>query len=556
MGILGFVLLLLSITFVVTDLRIFVEWEIFRGYIYSFVFLVLVDWIRLSFGGLVLLISGIVMIYSGDYIGGDRNLFRFLITLILFVLSIILMIYSPNLIRILLGWDGLGLVSYCLVIYYQNMKSLNSGLLTILSNRVGDVAILIRISWLFNFGDWRFIYLSYVMKDQLLLVLSLVILASLTKRAQIPFSAWLPAAMAAPTPISALVHSSTLVTAGVYLIIRFNELLGVNKVLFYLSVGTLFMSGLGANFEMDLKRIIALSTLRQLGVMILSLSLGFIELAYFHLLMHALFKSLLFLCAGVYIHGNSDRQDIRSLGGILESTPLTSFYFLGCSFALCGFPFMSGYYSKDIILELFFGGDLNIVIFGVVVLATIFTITYSFRLFRVLVLRAGFQTRGVLRGSETINYLGPISVLFILAVVRGSFIGWFFMPNFLINLSFFLKVFILCFTIWYVINLIVYIFSDRFLKKLILRGSGVLLKLYYSTFWWLANISVKWSFLLKMGERLIRILDQGWTERLGPQGIFIKVSSMSRYGDGVTFLNFRSLIYRYLIFLIFIFLII
>jgi NADH-ubiquinone oxidoreductase chain 5 len=261
------------------------------------------------------------------------------------------------------------------------------------------------------------------MRDHLLLVLSLVILASLTKRAQIPFSAWLPAAIAAPTPISALVHSSTLVTAGVYLIIRFNELLGINKVLFYLSVGTLFISGLGANFEMDLKRIIALSTLRQLGVIILSLSLGFIELAYFHLLMHALFKSLLFLCAGVYIHGNSDRQDIRSLGGILESTPLTSFYFLGCSFALCGFPFISGYYSKDIILELFFGGDINIIIFVVVVLATIFTITYSFRLFRVLVLKVGFQTRGILMGSETINYLGPISVLFMLAVVRGSFIG-------------------------------------------------------------------------------------------------------------------------------------
>jgi len=189
-------------------------------------------------------------------------------------------------------------------------------------------------------------------KSELFFVLGLAILAALTKRAQIPFSAWLPAAMAAPTPISALVHSSTLVTAGVYLMIRFRELLGVNRVLYYLSVGTIFISGLGANFEMDLKRVIALSTLRQLGVIIIALSLGFLELAFFHLLIHALFKSLLFLCAGVYIHGLGDKQDVRLLRRVSERAPLTTFYFLGCSLALCGFPFISGFYSKDIILEI------------------------------------------------------------------------------------------------------------------------------------------------------------------------------------------------------------
>jgi len=257
----------------------------------------------------------------------------------------------------------------------------------------------------------------------MLLIIGFIILASLTKRAQIPFSAWLPAAMAAPTPISALVHSSTLVTAGVYLIIRFREILGVNKYLFYLSVGTIFMSGLGANLEMDLKKIIALSTLRQLGVMMMSLSLGMVELAYFHLLMHALFKSLLFLCAGVFIHGGSDKQDIRSLGGVIESTPLTSFYFIGCSFALCGFPFMSGYYSKDIILELYFISELNIIIFLLTVLATIFTITYSFRLFKILIMGVGQQTRGILIPLEVFISLGPIGVLFIFAVVRGSLMG-------------------------------------------------------------------------------------------------------------------------------------
>jgi len=134
------------------------------------------------------------------------------------------------------------------------VRSANAGMLTILSNRVGDVAILLRISWLLNYGSWRFFYLQLMGGSGLGFILIIVILAAITRSAQIPFSAWLPAAIAAPTPVSALVHSSTLVTAGVYLIIRFNFLLGINSFLFYLGALTIFMSGLGANFEMDLKK--------------------------------------------------------------------------------------------------------------------------------------------------------------------------------------------------------------------------------------------------------------------------------------------------------------
>jgi len=251
----------------------------------------------------------------------------------------------------------------------------------------------------------------------------LVVLAALTKRAQIPFSAWLPAAIAAPTPVSALVHSSTLVTAGVYLLIRFNDLLGISYFLFFLSVFTIFLSGLGANFEIDLKKIIALSTLRQLGVIIISLSLGIVELAYFHLLIHALFKSLLFLCAGVYIHGSTDIQDIRYLGGARRLAPLTSLYFMGCSLALCGFPFISGFYSKDLILESYFGSGMNIFIYIIVVLSTFFTITYSIRLFSYMLVKP--LARGGLRQpSEVVLMGGPISLLFIFAVTGGSMIRW------------------------------------------------------------------------------------------------------------------------------------
>jgi NADH-ubiquinone oxidoreductase chain 5 len=228
--------------------------------------------------------------------------------------------------------------------------------------------------------------------------------------------------MAAPTPVSALVHSSTLVTAGVYLLIRFNEILGVNYFLFFVSVLTIFMSGLGANFEIDLKKIIALSTLRQLGVIIISLSLGMVELAYFHLFTHALFKSLLFLCVGVYIHGSLDVQDIRYLGGVRLRAPLSSLYFIGCSLALCGFPFISGFYSKDLILESFFGLDINIFMFLIIGLATFFTITYRIRLFYFMVIKP--YGGGVhLFSIESLIIFLPISLIFLLAVTRGSLVG-------------------------------------------------------------------------------------------------------------------------------------
>ena len=221
------------------------------------------------------------------------------------------------------------------------------------------------------------------MREELLTLKVLVVLARMTKRAQIPFSAWLPAAMAAPTPVSALVHSSTLVTAGVYLIIRFSPALEGSKrqsMLLLLSCLTIFIAGLGANFEYDLKKIIALSTLRQLGVMLRVLSLGYPELSFFHLLRHALFKALLFICAGVVIHRVGDCQDIRYIGGLVKFMPLTISLMTVANLALCGFPFLAGFYSKDLILEVAFLRPLNSISFILYILATRFTVMYTFRL--------------------------------------------------------------------------------------------------------------------------------------------------------------------------------
>lgn len=213
----------------------------------------------------------------------------------------------------------------------------------------------------------------------------IILLAAITKRAQIPFSAWLPAAIAAPTPVSALVHSSTLVTAGVYLIIRFYPSLRefyITKFLcFYLGAITCIIARTSATFENDIKKIIALSTLRQLGIMIMALGIEQPNLAFFHLITHALFKALLFICAGSIIHVKRRNQDIRLIGEIISIRPLNMTIFNIANLSLCGIPFIAGFYSKDAIVETFFANS-NMPIFRrtVLLIRVCITAAYTTRL--------------------------------------------------------------------------------------------------------------------------------------------------------------------------------
>nr|YP_009472954.1 NADH dehydrogenase subunit 5 [Dalsira scabrata]AST10183.1 NADH dehydrogenase subunit 5 [Dalsira scabrata] len=384
---LSMILLLFGLSFLLVDYSLILDYEFFSlnsSYISMSIYF---DWMSLFFMSSVLFISSLVILFSCSYMCMDIFKFRFLYLVLFFILSMMFLIISPNLISILLGWDGLGLVSYCLVIYYQNFKSYNAGMLTVLSNRIGDVAILISISWFFSMGSWNYnYYLCYLGDNLSFWVIIFIVLAAFTSSAQIPFSSWLPAAMAAPTPVSALVHSSTLVTAGVYLLIRFSSLLYSNLHFFVMNLFllisclTMFMSGLSANFEYDLKKIIALSTLSQLGLMMSSLFMGFYIMSYYHLLVHAFFKSLMFLCAGLIIHCMSDNQDIRFMGHLINSIPITCSCFCISNLCLCGFPFLSGFYSKDMILESLSYNYFNMWIFVLYYLSIGFTIFYSFRL--------------------------------------------------------------------------------------------------------------------------------------------------------------------------------
>lgn len=524
---------------------IFMEWEIFSLNSIQVVMLIIFDWMRIRFGGFVLIISSIVIFYLTRYIAGDLNFVRFTWIVYLFVLSIILLIISPNMIRILLGWDGLGLVSYCLVIYYQNVKSANAGILTILINRVGDVAILLRISWIFNYGGWNFYYLPIIFRENELLIIEvLVVLAAITKRAQVPFSAWLPAAMAAPTPVSSLVHSSTLVTAGVYLLIRFRGLIGVRFLLLLISVFTILVSGINANLEIDLKKVIALSTLSQLGVIIITISVGLIEIAFFHILSHALFKSLLFLCAGVFIHGMGDIQDIRDLGGLRGLSPVTSLYFLVCSLSLCGFPFIAGFYSKDILVEMYIiRGGLNFLILILIILRILLTSLYSSKLIYILIVKP-LGLKKINNLAEDYLMIYPIRLLFYLAITGGSMMFWWFAPPLLIFLNIWTKLLILI--LIFILSSIVLAFINLGgLKKKILGWvvkflGGISYLPYLSTFLFIDSLII--------GKFIIKSLDHGWLEYAGGQGFINYLKILSLNVDKWNFLWLK--IYLTLFFLI------
>ena len=253
-------------------------------------------------------------------------------------------------VSLILGWDGLGVVSYLLVIFYFRFSSRNSGAITFLRNRVGDVFFIFSIALLILAPD-----MSVLGKFPIFLISFAIFICFITKSAQFPYSVWLPAAMAAPTPVSSLVHSSTLVTAGVFLFVRFNGILRdeMFNLLFLLGILTCLYAGLMALTEMDLKKVIALSTLRQLGFMMMSLGLGLIWLGFYHLLTHAIFKARLFFTRGVFIHNLKRGQDYRLSLGFGNKSPGLSSVGAVCTLCLVGFPFSVGFYTKDLILDIF-----------------------------------------------------------------------------------------------------------------------------------------------------------------------------------------------------------
>nr|YP_010546397.1 NADH dehydrogenase subunit 5 [Nerita plicata]UYI29913.1 NADH dehydrogenase subunit 5 [Nerita plicata] len=497
---------------------ILLEWEILSNSSYSITFPFIFDPISVSFSCVVCLISACVMFFTSSYMSADPFLTRFVWLVMLFVLSMNILVFVPSIISLLLGWDGLGIVSFALVIYYQNMKSLAAGMVTALANRIGDVLLLISIAICANEANWN---MMLIWESSMFPWLCLCIMVgAMTKSAQIPFSAWLPAAMAAPTPVSALVHSSTLVTAGIFILIRFYYLLAAwplfNFLALFIGTITLLMAGIGANHEHDLKKIIALSTLSQLGVMMLSLGLGAWNLTLFHLYTHALFKALLFLCAGAIIHNNSNVQDIRSFGALASQMPLTITCLNIANLALCGAPFLSGFYSKDLILETCLYNPTNCVALILIFLATGMTAAYSIRLSLVTLWQESSNLPLTQNSDEDWVVTTPIITLTLAAIAGGLALQtMFFYFNESIYLPLTHKLLTISVTLagaWVALNI--------WKLKITKNPEGSLMNSFFSTMWFLSMITTQPNMIkpFMWAKTMTKSIDQGWLEILGGKG--------------------------------------
>ena len=487
-----------------------VEWVAFKESTLEFRFLFLADWISMVFFSTVMLIAGSVILYRRSYIQEDGFRSRFGLLVISFVLRISLLIFSPNLIRVLLGWDGLGVTSYLLVAYYSREKRFNARILTALTNRLGDVAILILIALWSAHGVFNYGLMSCARRQEIILAGGIIVLAAITKRAQVPFSSWLPAAMAAPTPVSALVHSSTLVTAGVYVLIRMNGVFysaRICEILLWLGLITIFMAGGSAIYEVDIKKVIALSTLRQLGVMFFSLGMGLPIFTFIHLISHAYFKAMLFIAAGAIIHRLKEFQDLRKIGRRVSSHPALAGVILTRNLSLCGFPFLSGFYSKDLILEILLINTNNLWVLAGAIFATALTVAYSVRLTLGIMIKP--RRREVFRAEGDIDLVIAFRIRFLfLPSIIG---GWWLMG--LESFSFHVYL-----PLW--IKTLIFIIVSRVRAALILTPLILVRRNQFTQgfhqIWFLPlTLSPFWtSITLQSASNINKIRDKRWTETL------------------------------------------
>nr|YP_010310515.1 NADH dehydrogenase subunit 5 [Acromitus flagellatus]UMY76050.1 NADH dehydrogenase subunit 5 [Acromitus flagellatus] len=385
-------------------------------------------------GGMILvvnLISFLVHVYSTSYMRGDPHTVRFMSYLSLFTFFMLILVSSQNYLQLFIGWEGVGLCSYLLInFWYMRIQANKAAIKAMLVNRVGDASLIagIVIMWL-HYGSVNFLLVLPSTGDVVTFIIPLLLLiAAVGKSAQIGLHMWLPDAMEGPTPVSALIHAATMVTAGVYLIIRSSSIFEQSPTVLIItvivgSITALFAATVGLA-QNDIKKIIAYSTCSQLGFMVLSCGISYYSLALFHLVNHAFFKALLFLSAGSVIHSLLDEQDSRKMGGIIISQPLSYLFILVGSLALAGFPFLSGYYSKDLLLELSTKEYFVILGCWLGLSATLLTAFYSFKLIsRTFLLFQNSPRVHWTKSHEGDWYLlGPLVILSLGSVFSGFYL--------------------------------------------------------------------------------------------------------------------------------------
>nr|QXQ00016.1 NADH dehydrogenase subunit 5 [Neocucumis proteus] len=479
------------------------------------------------FSSIALIVTWSIIEFSNYYMTNDPNFNNFSRLLVIFLLNMLLLSASNNLFLFFIGWEGVGFLSFLLIGWWTSRNDANSAALqAIIYNRIGDIGILILISSiLFSLNNWNLNSLNNENNLINSIILTSCLIGAIGKSAQFGLHPWLPAAMEGPTPVSALLHSSTMVVAGVYLLIRVSENISTNYLfLFSCSIiGSLtaIFAATSAFQQHDIKKIIAYSTTSQLGIMVIAIGLNNPNIALFHICTHAFFKAMLFLCSGSIIHSYNNEQDLRKLSNINTTLPITSAcLFLG-SISLMGIPFLSGFFSKDLILELIIENPSNLITYFLAIIATLLTAAYSFRIITFCFLNTPNNQPINPTNEENTNLTNSLIRLSI-----GTIISGWFLSNWIINTpSIFpnntIKTSPLIVTLLGAIiasSLIIFLYQNNF-------------STFLSKTWFFNRISHTLSsniisnIALNMSSQT---LDRGWSESIGGQGIFLINENISK----------------------------
>ena len=454
-------------------------------YLFNFIFLFYsIEWFfislkfrfyfnRLIFSFILLLVTLCVLIFRSYYLNGEINIMYYLVVLIIFVLSIFILNFSFNSFSILLSWDLLGISSFFLVLFYNNWDSCNGAINTVLTNRLGDFFLFVFFSFSvflsYSFFSYRFFLWSSIL---------FLVFTAFTKRAQFPFRGWLPKAIRAPTPVSSLVHRRTLVTAGLLLLFNFSFYLINYKIIiliFFIGLLTTFFSRIRAVVEEDIKKVVALRTLSQIGLSITTLGLGVYFISLIHLLSHALFKSCLFLQVGYLIHSSFGQQDGRFYGFLKFIPFFIQIQLLVTLFCLCGLFFFRGLVSKDLILEFFFSNTWILFLVLLFFFTIYITFFYRYRLWKSLFLNFS-STFFHFSSSKLVNFLSLLVCLNSIFFIWWLNYNFIYIPSLFIYFDFFVPLiylfifFFLCyFSIKFLIKEFIYKFLADFLPKYLVK---------------------------------------------------------------------------------------